>query len=504
MSDRPDLILFTSAISARTQFVLPNADHIRSLPFDGFTVNIPQGWSAFSPDTRFTRADIRTWLDPLKDFSAGRDDWLTIYVDDPGDVFDDAAWADVIHNWTLLAAEAKRIGFEGILFDNEEYQGSWQRWPEGYTDAQIARGLEAYQDQTALRGRQIAEAVASVWSDAKIMVTHGPYVSAPYPNDRLPNQWGDPEQNALYGAFFTGMAEGAGPDMQMIDGGELYALRTLEQFQAFHDFRAETLPGVIPWDVDPELLANWDAEVDQAVMVYTQDYPAGQGLTPETLVPTLLNAFDTAEGAVYLFSENLADFDWLTPGAMPPGWIAAVERAVRLADHTERGTARGDVMAGADGAERSLGRGGDDRIYGGSGRDWLQGGDGDDTLVGGTAGDNLFGGDGGDVLRGKTGNDDLRGRAGQDALYGGKGDDTLGGGTGDDWMTGGTGADTFRLREGSGRDRVIAFDPTEDRIDLPDDAQAVVTVLADRIEVRLGAGVLILEGNFPGAEIVFV
>jgi hypothetical protein len=38
---RPKLIACVADVSARPQFILPNEDHIKNLPFDGIVVNIP-------------------------------------------------------------------------------------------------------------------------------------------------------------------------------------------------------------------------------------------------------------------------------------------------------------------------------------------------------------------------------------------------------------------------------------------------------------------------------
>jgi hypothetical protein len=461
--DRPDLILFVADVSARTQFILPNEAHIDTLPFDGITVNIPQSWSAMSPDYVVTRADLEFWLEPLRSFNEGRNNWLMVEVDDPGDVFDDAAWAVVVENWRLMAEVAKEMGFEGILFDNEEYQGKWQNWPEGYPPEVVAIGEEAYQAQTALRGRQIAEAVGSVWPEAKIGFAHGPYVSVE-PEPGRPSQSGDPENFELYGPFFTGFAEGAGPNMRMVDGGEIYALRTAEDFQWFKEWRGTTAPQQFDWAVDPNLIADWDARVDQAIMVYTDEFPVGSPQTPETLTSTLLNAFDNAEGVVYLYNE-VAHIDWLTAGQTAPEWLAAVTRAVWLADHTISGTDVTETLTGDDLDNRLMGHLGDDTLFGGLGNDWLEGG---------------------------AGNDMLRGMAGNDDMFGGDGDDLFGSGRGDDKMTGGLGADTFMLRQGAGSEKVTDFDVAVDRVDSDDGT--VITVVADGLLVTNGNATMLLEG----------
>jgi hypothetical protein len=460
---RPDLVLFAPDVSARTQFITANEAHIDTLPFDGITVNIPQSWFSMSPDYVVTRADLETWLEPLRGFNADRNNWLTIVVDDPGDVFDDAAWSVVVENWRLMAEAARDLGFEGIMFDNEEYFGQWQNWPEDYPPEALAIGKEAYQAQTSLRGQQIAEAINSVWPDAKITFAHGPYVSVD-PEPGRPTQTGGAENFELYGPFFTGFAEGAGPNMRMVDGGEIYALRTAEEFQWFQDWRGTTAPASFDWAVDPDLIANWDARVDQAGLVYTDDWPIGTPQTPETLTSTLLNAFDYSEGTVYLYNE-VAHIDWLTAGETAPEWLAAVTKAVTLADNTTRGTDAGDSLTGDALDNRLMGYAGNDSLLGNSGADWLEGGIGNDTLRAGDGNDDLFGGDGNDVLGGWNGNDTF---------------------------TGGGGADTFIMRANAGSDTIKDFELGIDRIDTGDGA--VVTAAAGGLLVTYDTGSMLLVG----------
>ncbi|SFX65137.1 glycosyl hydrolase family 28-related protein [Azotobacter vinelandii] len=80
-----------------------------------------------------------------------------------------------------------------------------------------------------------------------------------------------------------------------------------------------------------------------------------------------------------------------------------------------------------------------------------------------------------DELHGTLGSEQILGGGGADQLYGYAGNDLLDGGAGRDKLSGGEGADTFRfaLREDSHRsplgtfgDRILDFDPSQDRIDV--------------------------------------
>jgi Ca2+-binding RTX toxin-like protein len=195
---------------------------------------------------------------------------------------------------------------------------------------------------------------------------------------------------------------------------------------------------------------------------------------------------------------------------------------------TVRGGLGDDILYGDEGNDRLFGATGDDLGYGGLGNDSLEGGAGEDTLYGdegddrliGNAGDDrLFGGIGADGLFGRAGDDALFGEDGNDSLYGGGGDDVIDGGanndliyggTGDDTITGGlgadqmyggAGADEFRFFDSaeSGvttatRDRIFAFDPREDLINLaPMDANTVLA--GNQAFVWIGASAF---GNVAG------
>jgi hypothetical protein len=397
---RPKLYGYVADVSARTQFILPNAEHINSLPFDGIIVNIPASWLSMTPGQVFTEENVRYWLDPLKEFNAVKENLLIMHIDKPGSLFDDAAWAQVAQNWRNVAKVAAETGFKGIFFDNEEYAGKWLNFPENLSPEEAARGLEACQAMASQRGRELMEAVAEVFPDARIGIAHGPYLSVPDNPDApaaIELQAGGSTSHELRGPFFTGFLEGLGPDQRLIDGGELYALRSAAEFQASFDYRNTTLPTLIDWSVQPDILADWSNLVDQGHMIYTSEFPRGYTQTPDTLVDTLLNAFDNSEGAVFLYSPG-SQVAWMSPNEGNEQWIAAVARAVELADHTQRGSDGGDTITGSIKMDRLFGNDGADVLNGAEGDDMINGGAGDDRLWGGVGNDIITGGDGIDTL----------------------------------------------------------------------------------------------------------
>jgi hypothetical protein len=73
-----------------------------------------------SPGAVVTDAEVRQWLDPLKTFNPGKDNFIAVFVDKPLDLFNDVAWALVTANWKVVGKVAAEASFKGVLFDNEE------------------------------------------------------------------------------------------------------------------------------------------------------------------------------------------------------------------------------------------------------------------------------------------------------------------------------------------------------------------------------------------------
>jgi len=338
MSERPNLILTLAGVSARSQFIEENRDYIESLPIDGIVVNIPATFNLMSPGVRLRQADLDAWLPRLSEFNVGKQNYLLVHMDRPGDLFDDGAWSRVLDNWQLLAGSAKDAGFQGIIFDNEEYKGVWDNFPEDYPGAS-AEDLEMYQAQSSLRGNQVMDAIESAFPDSAVGVMHGPYASLSNGEnqpDAITSQLGGPQGQELRGPFFTGMLEAKGEAQNLIDMGELYQLRTGEEFRESQDYRSNVVPDLIDWEVEQDLLDAWDENVVISHMVATDAFPLGYSQTPESLTQSLVNAFNNSEEMVFLYSD-WREFDWLTLGAVDQVWINAVSRAIEIYEAQDTG-----------------------------------------------------------------------------------------------------------------------------------------------------------------------
>ena len=566
MNDRPNLILYTASNSARTIEILRNAEHIKGLPIDGMVINVPQSYFAMSapgaaPEgAEVTRAALEPWLEPLADFNEGMHNYLITFIDRPGDLFDDAVWAQVAENFRLMAEGAREAGFKGMIFDNEEYFGAWDNFPEDWPGADPA-DLTAYQAQAALRGRQIMEAIAEAFPEAEVGVTHGPYTSVEGGADEPPTieaQAGGAALQELRGPFFTGMLEGKGPGQTLIDMGELYGARTAPEYAASQAYRSDRVPELIDWDVAPALLDGWDSEVVIDHMVSTDQFPT-DGVTPETLEIALEGAFAHSEENVFLYSTvgtsfNEENLDWFVPGLVRAEWTDAIADAIADFEAGETAPDPGpqppaangnDVLVGGTAADFLRGEGGDDEIYGNGGDDWLEGGAGADIVAGGTGWDwssyelsssavrvdlladaasgghatgdtligieNLRGSAFADRLTGDDGVGWLDGGAGNDVLVGNWGADRLKGGSGSDRLSGGGDGDTFVFADvqGAGRDVVTDFDGTlGDRLLFEglaggrDDLS--ITGRGDDLEIAASFQTVVLEGAAQGFDVDWI
>ncbi|QUJ75255.1 hypothetical protein KDD17_09540 [Sulfitobacter albidus] len=528
MSQRPNLIIHSASESSNVWTLKNNLDFARTVGMDGMVMNGASSWNLMKPGVVIGLEDTRNQMDGFEEFNADYHNYFLTQTDDPGDVFDDAAWGQVVDNFRTVALAAREAGYKGLIFDNEEYNGQWQNFPEHYENADPSNQL-AYQNQTALRGRQIMEAINEVFPEAEVGVMHGPYMSVfdEGQPDAIIGQGGGPGFHELRGALFTGMAEGLGPDQTLIDMGELYALRSAADFALSQTYRSSGIADLFDWSVDAQVRENWDDLVVQSHMLLTDEFPVGFTMSPEILEETLINAFAHSEEAVFIFS-NPGDEDWFSPGGLDAAWTQAVENALAAADaapsvpedtpapapdapvidglqvtgtqgaDTLTASNEADVITGLAGNDDMASGGGADTMFGGTGNDTMQGGAGEDLLLGGAHGDFLYGGGQNDRLDGQNGDDNLWGQWGNDSLMGGAGDDWIRGGDGDDVIWAGAGQDVVWGEAGSD---TFAFTAQDGRTEIRDFASGTDVILitdatfADLQIAQRGDAVLVAYGD---------
>jgi hypothetical protein len=329
--DPPYLILLQRRTidthTSRTPYILENMDLIERQPFDGMVVNIAPSWLLMQGKPLTYRDIYDSWLGPLKGkFKKFTHNFVEVMIDDPGDLFDDRAWAITVENWRLMARAAREAGFVGIFFDDEEYTGHWLNYPEDYDNP--THSLEEYQAQTRLRGTQIMEAIVGEFPDIVLLAYHGPYLSEPKtPETVIAGQAGPGDTSDLTGSLFVGFLQGLGPDATLVDGGEVYAYRTPSDFSQSYQWRKH---GIASEETDSQIIPEadrlrWAGSVSISFGVYNLPFPPDRTqMSPAIMRSTLENALRVADRYVwyYTYEDN-----WLLPNDMPVCWRTAVEDA---------------------------------------------------------------------------------------------------------------------------------------------------------------------------------
>ncbi|MBP1991739.1 S-layer homology domain-containing protein [Paenibacillus eucommiae] len=339
-----------------------NIEYIESLPFDGMMIT-----PSFSPKL-MTREQIsyETIYDELKVlkglFKRMDKNYLAFVSNRPadpndptgtgdtvdnegwtnvgksGDLFDDEGWSIVEQNVRNFARAAKEVGITRILYDNEEYFRKFSSYPQDSYYKE--KSLKEYQDKASERGRQIMNAIVSEIPDATVMVLHGPYVSDKNKPDWFKKNIGTVN---LMGPYFIGMLQAvkeAGDKAKLVDGGELYLLRSEGDFEDAYQFRKYELADSYSNNdfIPEELREDFGDSVSMAFGIYNmpwQNYP----MTPQIMRTMLENALRSAEEMVWYYTEPPGGH-WLIPGSMGQEWFDAVIGARQAVADVKTGTNR--------------------------------------------------------------------------------------------------------------------------------------------------------------------
>lgn len=320
-------------------FLRDNLAFLETQPFDGMvaylrnpamTVNVSTGVMTAVPMSYETIAEVMSPLVGVP-FQKLTNNLGLIFGSTPPDFFDD--WSVTVQNFANCARAAREAGLKGICFDNEQYFSPWGSYPQARYAS--TKSLQEYQDQARLRGRNVMEAMVAQFPEIVVLTLHGPYISEP----RAPATLGFPQwqySNELLGPFAAGFLEGGGAGGGSMDGGELYTLRTAEQFSGSYGWRRYDLASesVNCAFLPPALRSVWSERSSISFGVYDQPF-GGASMDPQILRSTLGHALRQADRYVWFYAEGAT---FLLPsgsgGASQP-WVDAI----RLA--------RADVGAGA-------------------------------------------------------------------------------------------------------------------------------------------------------------
>jgi hypothetical protein len=308
--------------SSHPQSIHDQIAYLDTLPFDGAGVNSDTGWHLMDNVPRSYTTIYNEFL-PLRGLPATHfrhfyaEVFIRINPSDQGpDFYDD--WSTIVANWGNLATALRDVGVEGVFIDNEDYAGNRWEYPSGVRYP--SHTLAEYQAQARQRGREIMAAMVAAFPGISVMLFHGPYTGCvPIP---ILNQG---NLGPLSGPFEMGMLEARGSSAHFIDGGEIYANRSVDDFQSSYQFRRydiannTTACSFIPATLRP----SWSSTVEVAFSVYNR--PTGSlPMTASIFQTTLENALQRTDRIVWQYSEGV---DWFTPGGIGADWIAAARAA---------------------------------------------------------------------------------------------------------------------------------------------------------------------------------
>jgi len=310
--------------------VLENGAFLDGLPFDGLAVyarstdlskNVT---AAVLGATRLEERVIRDILAPLRGLRFGNltENFVAVVGGRPPDFFDD--WSGPAGNFAALARAAREVGLRGVYFDNETYDAPWSRWPQGVRHGD--RSLAEYQAQARLRGREVMEAMVEAFPEIVVILLHGPYISEPRAPAPLFPQW--QSRNQLLGPFFAGFVEGAGPRSSVVDGGELYHLRSSDEFRDSYGWRKDAMgsDAVDCAFLPAALRARWKDRVSVGFGVFDRPFK-GQRMDPGTLRTTLVRALRQTDRYVWLYVEGPSFLKPPGRGGASAEWVEAVRQA---------------------------------------------------------------------------------------------------------------------------------------------------------------------------------
>jgi hypothetical protein len=332
-------------------FIRNNKAFLETQPFHGIVAYLRNDSTGSNVTTRvmtgtpITQDAIASVLSPMagQTWTTLKKNFGLVQGSSPPDVFDD--WSVVIQNFKNCAAALKAAGFVGMCFDNEQYAKAWGDYPAG-ASYYNTKTLNDYRAQMRLRGKQVMEAMVSVFPEIAVITLHGPSVSEPNaPSSLQFPQW--QSGNELLGPYYAGFMEGLGNSPALnIDGGELYTLRTANDFLASYNWRKFDEPSAavnspfIPTTLRP----SWPEKISISYGIYDRPF-GGASMSPSILQSTLTNALRQADHYVWFYTEGGSFLLPSSGGGASADWVNAVRTAVNNTASTTPPAAPTNLLA---------------------------------------------------------------------------------------------------------------------------------------------------------------
>lgn len=353
-------------------YIAQHVDLIESRPFDGMVINDYLGRNLMnmsvktdapglvSPNTgAITYEAASRGLGPVKGtFKAFRHNFAKVNMFmgwSPPLLSDDAGWKVVYESASNYARAVRDSGLEGIWLDNESYHRPVVPGVNHPLDYWL------YGDQLALAGKSVAlapfiemvelarrrgsdlmRAFAAGAPDIAVIVAHGPYIGCS--SWRRMGSYADDKY--LAGAFAAGMVEAKAGRASVVDGGELYSLRSEADFRKSYGWRKGTtveglgnITDLGYWTkcpfMNPMLASRWKELAEIGFGTFDKQRAPGQTKwTPLTdasaFGSTLANALRNTDRYVWHYTEWQDWWGTSTDDRLGP-WIDAIKAARRNA-----------------------------------------------------------------------------------------------------------------------------------------------------------------------------
>jgi hypothetical protein len=340
---RPSYVIlhdvFGKSPTATPTYIRQKLEFLESQPVDGLAIYVRTADLSVNVTMNVVKNELIGYdliaraLAPIKGLHFRRlsQNFAVVITRRPPDFFSD--WSNIVTNFADLARAAREVGLKGIFFDNENYEAPWANYPEGV--AHREKSLREYQDQARLRGKEIMQAMVREFPEIVAITLHGPYSSESKAPEPLFPGWY--KANGLLGPFFTGFVEGAGKQGLCVDGGELYYLRTEEEFQKSYAWRKTTIAsdGLNCGFIPPAVRALWQARVSVGFGLTTVAF-RGKEMTPEIFRSTLARALTHTDRYVWVFPENVTFLKPPEDSGADVAWVTAIRRGREDAEQAIR------------------------------------------------------------------------------------------------------------------------------------------------------------------------
>jgi len=342
-----------------------NHTQIKKLPFSGF-VMVGDSYTniTMQKGVKLNYQSVWNEVKRVKGLYPKKHNFMQINMDFPADFWDDESWKQVSNNFAIVAKVAKKIGFKGIVFDDEPYNDNahkmnnfkfpthkeinaqskrWERkgsedaWVDekGYRNSKYT--FKEHMEKVTKRFQDIMQKMIKEYPQLTLLVYNGPSFAHPNSNrvNIIVTDVGLPREHEYKGAIFTGFKEGLSGEATLHDMGESYRYRSEKHFKQAYQWRKKDIAlessnrvdNQYQWSLPKKDRASWSKDVKIGFMVFNKgqesnykEYDTRNKSTLRDIKLTLQKALKYSDQYVIYYCQ---DQDWLLPNQKHPlkkGW----------------------------------------------------------------------------------------------------------------------------------------------------------------------------------------